>query len=480
MKELALFAIDTAKARGATYADIRLIETRVENITTKNGKVGSYEALDDTGFGVRVIASGAWGFASSDELTKESIEQTAGAAVETALASSRLKESDLALAPESSHVAKWSTPFEIDPFTVPLSRKLSHLLEVDEALRKTKGLTIAECSMGFVREKQLFASTEGSLIEQDLVHSGAGMVATAVGGGDVQRRSFPSSEGHSASGGYEIVERTKLPANAERIADEAVALLSAEECPSGKKDIILDGSQLCLQIHESIGHPSELDRVLGTEANYAGTSYLSLDKLRKLRVGSKFVTIVADSTLPGGLATVGFDDEGVPAQKWDLVKEGLFVGYLTSREFAHVCGDQRSKGCMRADGWNRIPLVRMTNIGLAPGDWKLDDLIADTKDGLLMSTNRSWSIDQMRYNFQFSTEIAWEIKNGKKGRILKNPNYQGISTEFWNSCDAVCNEGHWWPWGIINCGKGQPGQVARMSHGSAPARFRGVNVGVAR
>ena len=480
MKELAALAIDAAKARGASYADIRLIETRVENLSTKNGKVGSYETSEDIGFGVRVIASGAWGFASSDELSRESVEKTARAAVDTALASSRVKEEELVLAPESAHVATWSTPCETDPFKVPLSQKLAHLFQVDEALRKVKGLTIAECSMGFVREKQLFASTEGSLIEQQLVHSGAGMTATAVGGGDVQRRSFPSSEGHSASGGYEMVAHARLLENAGRIAEEAVALLSADVCPSGKKDIILDGSQLCLQIHESIGHPSELDRVLGTEANYAGTSYLSLDKLGKLRLGSKHVTIVADSTLPGGLATVGFDDEGVPAQKWELVKDGLFVGYLTSREFAGVCGDQRSRGCMRADGWNRIPLVRMTNIGLAPGTWKLDDLIADTADGLLMETNKSWSIDQMRYNFQFSTEIAWEITNGKKGRMLKNPNYQGISTEFWNSCDAVCNEAHWWPWGIINCGKGQPGQIARMSHGSAPARFRGVNVGVAR
>lgn len=306
------------------------------------------------------------------------------------------------------------------------------------------------------------------------------MTAIAVGEGDVQRRSFPSSEGHHASGGYEIVQGLKLLENAERIGEEAVALLSADECPSGKKDIILDGAQLCLQIHESIGHPSELDRVLGTEANYAGTSYLTLDRFKKLKVGSEFVTIVADSTLPGGLATVGFDDEGVSAQKWNLIQDGLFVGYLTSREFARVCGEPRSRGCMRADGWNRTPLVRMTNIGLAPGTWELEELISDTKDGILMATNRSWSIDQMRYNFQFSSEIAWEIKNGKKGRMLKNPNYQGISTEFWCSCDAVCNESYWFPWGITNCGKGQPGQLARMSHGAAPARFRNVNVGVAK
>jgi TldD protein len=480
MKDLALLAVDVARSSGASYGDIRIIETKVENISTKNGKVGSYEAVEDIGFGVRVIASGSWGFASSDDLSKESVQATAMQAVKTALASSKLKDKEVVLAPEGTHVAKWSTPYNVDPFNVPLEKKLSFLFQVDEALRRVKGLTIAECSLGFVREKQMYASTEGSFIEQELLHSGGGMVAFAVGQGDVQRRSFPSSEGHHASGGYEIVEGLKLLENCERVGQEAVALLSADECPSGKKDIILDGAQLCLQIHESVGHPSELDRVLGTEANYAGTSYLNLDKYKKLQLGSDSVTIVADSTLPGGLATVGFDDEGVAAQKWELVSKGLFVGYLTSREFAAVCGDRRSTGCMRADGWNRIPLVRMTNIGLAPGSWDLEDLVADTKDGIFMLTNKSWSIDQMRYNFQFSTEIAWEIRNGKRGRMLKNPNYQGISTEFWSACDAVCKQSQWFPWGITNCGKGQPGQLARMTHGAAPARFRNVNVGVAK
>jgi len=480
MKDIALLAVDAAKSSGASYGDVRIIETKAESISTKNGKVGAYETIEDIGFGVRVIASGSWGFASSDDLSRDSVQATARQAVKTAQASSRLKESEIMLAHEGAHVARWNTPYKIDPFNVPLDKKLAFLFQVDQALRKVKGLTIAECSLGFSRETQTYASTEGSYIEQELLHSGGGMVAFAVGQGDVQRRSFPSSEGHHASGGYEIVEELKLLENCERVGEEAVALLSADECPSGKKDIILDGAQLCLQIHESVGHPSELDRVLGTEANYAGTSYLDLNRYKKLQLGSEHVTIVADSTLPGGLATVGFDDEGVAAQKWELVSKGLFVGYLTSREFAGVCGDTRSRGSMRADGWNRIPLVRMTNIGLAPGEWDLEDLILDTKDGLFLLTNKSWSIDQMRYNFQFSTEIAWEIKDGKRGRMLKNPNYQGISTEFWSSCDAVCKQSQWFPWGIVNCGKGQPGQIARMTHGSAPARFRNVSVGVAR
>jgi len=244
-------------------------------------------------------------------------------------------------------------------------------------------------------------------------------------------------------------------------------------------DLILDGSQLALQIHESIGHPSELDRVLGTEANYAGTSFLTIDKLGKLQYGSPIVNVVADSTIPNGLATVGYDDEGVEAQRWHLIKNGIFVGYLTSRETASAIGEERSRGCMRADGWSRIPLIRMTNISLMPGECTLDELINDTKDGVYMETNKSWSIDQRRINFQFATELGWRIKNGKKVEPLKNPSYQGITVEFWNSCDAICNEDHFVLWGINNCGKGQPSQRAQMSHGAAPARFRKVRVGVA-
>jgi TldD protein len=262
------------------------------------------------------------------------------------------------------------------------------------------------------------------------------------------------------------------------VAAEAAALLRAAPCPSGTYDVILDGSQLGLQVHESCGHPTELDRVLGSEANFAGGSFLTTDKLGKFRYGSEHVNLTADATAPFGLGTFGYDDEGVPAQRWDLVREGVFRGYLTSRETAPKIGLERSQGAMRADGWSRIPLIRMVNVSLQPGEWEPDALIADTKRGIYMETNRSWSIDQLRYNFQFGTELGWLIENGKKTKLLKNPTYQGITPEFWGSCDAVCGPRHWVLWGTPNCGKGQPGQTMTTGHGAAPARFRNVKVGV--
>jgi TldD protein len=265
------------------------------------------------------------------------------------------------------------------------------------------------------------------------------------------------------------------------MGEQAVALHKAEKCPQGRKDIILGGSQLGLQIHESIGHPIELDRVLGQEANFAGMSFLTLDKLNNLQYGSEIVNAVADARLEHGpgLGTFGYDDEGVPARCIDVIKDGQFRGYLSSRETAAEIGLERSGGTMRSESWNHLPMIRMTNVSLSPGEWKLDDLIADTDDGIYLETNRSWSIDDKRYNFQFGTEIAWEVKGGKLGRMIKNPSYSGITTEFWNSCDAICNRSHWTLWGTPNCGKGQPMQTMGTGHGAAPARFRNVQVGVA-
>jgi TldD protein len=266
--------------------------------------------------------------------------------------------------------------------------------------------------------------------------------------------------------------------NAERIREEAIALLSAAPCPEGEFDLILAGDQLALQVHESCGHPTELDRVLGTEISYAGGSFLTLDKLGKYRYGSEIVNIVADATIPESIGSFGYDDEGVPAQRNHLVQEGILVGYLTSRETAPLIG-RRSGGCMRAQSWNHIPLIRMVNINLEPisSGPTLEELIADTAHGILMQTNKSWSIDDLRLNFQFGCELAWEIKGGKKVRLLKNPVYTGITPEFWQSCDAICGEGEWKVWGLPNCGKGEPPQTMHVAHGTAPARFRKVKIG---
>ena len=477
MKDLTDLALDTATRLGASYADIRIIRTQYESVSAKNEKVSGIGKSEDEGFGVRVIVDGAWGYSSSSRVTKSEIERISAEAVDIARASATLKKTDVVLAPEEPHEDVWRTPIQKDPFKVPLETKIDLLLKINAGMMKVKDIKVASSQMSFMKELQFFANNEGSFIEQEILRSGAGCSATAVGDGDMQIRSFPSSHGGGfMCRGYEMIEEMPLLDNAQQTAEEASALLRAPKCPEKKADLILGGSQLALQIHESVGHPTELDRVLGTEANYAGTSFATTEKLGKLQYGSPVVNIVADSTVPHGLATIGYDDEGVEAQRWHLIENGLFVGYLTSRETAPVVGEKRSRGAMRADGWQRIPLIRMTNISLMPGEWTLDDLIADTKDGIYMDSNKSWSIDQKRLNFQFGTEIAWEIKNGKKTRMLKNAVYQSMTPEFWNSCDAICNQDHFVLWGVANCGKGQPGQTAEMSHGAAPARFRNIQI----
>jgi len=481
-KELTQLALDTVTGAGASYGDCRLVEEKSEAITVKNGKVGSISASTSYGYGIRVIASGAWGFASSDEMSAEGVKKTALKAVAIAKASALFKKKDVNLAPEDKHEGVWKAPFQKDPFSIALNDKVSLLLETDKIAREVKGITAFEGSMNFIREIKTFASTNGSYIHQERFRTGAGFSASAFDKGELQERSFPASFGGQWScRGYEMVEEWKFLDNAQRIAEEAVALLSAPQCPSGEKDIILESSQLALQIHESVGHPIELDRVLGTEANYAGTSFLTLEKLNKLQYGSKLMNVVADATQEHGLGlgTFGYDDEGVPAQRNWIVKEGQFVGYMTSRETAPIVNSNRSNGCMRADGWNRTPLIRMTNVSHLPGQGKLADLIADTKDGLYMSTVRGWSIDDKRYNFQFGPEIAWEIKDGTLGRMLKNPSYGGITPEFWNAMDAVCGPEDWVLWSVPTCGKGQPGQSMGTGHGASPSRFRKVKIGVA-
>jgi TldD protein len=484
MRHVAPWALNTAATRGATYADVRVVAQRSRALTTKNGKVGSASDAESVGVSVRVLADGAWGFAASAELGRGAVEATASQAVEVALASARVKQEDVQLAMEKPAVAEWTTPHKIDPFTVSVEQVIDLLLKIDAELRSVKGVTLAEANMNFNREEQWFASSEGADIHQTKLSTGAGYAAYAFANNELQKRSYPNSfGGQFQNKGYELIDGLKLLENARRIAEEAVALHGADRCPEGTFDIILDSSQLGLQIHESVGHPIELDRVLGMEANFAGTSFLTLEKLRKLRYGSDLVNVVADSRQQHGpgLGTFAFDDEGVPAQCTPIITNGLFTGYLSSRETAHTIGETRSGGTMRAEGWNRLPMIRMTNISLLPGErpLSLEQLIASIDHGILMQTNRSWSIDDKRYNFQFGCEIGWEIKNGKRVRMVKNPSYSGITTEFWNSLDAICSRDEWTLWGTPNCGKGQPQQVMGTSHGAAPARFRKIKVGSA-
>jgi TldD protein len=419
-----------------------------------------------------VIFDGAWGFACSPNVTLDEAARVAEEAVRTARASATMKRKDVRLADVDPRVSSHCTDFKVDPFDVPLEDKIDLLKDIDRVLRANEKIKLTDCSMEFWRSEQIFASSEGAYIEQTKVESGAGASATAIEGGDVQRRSVPCAFGGDyAAAGYEFVEALGLLDNAEQAAREAAQLLDAPLCPSGENTLILEGSMLALQVHESCGHPIELDRVFGTESSYAGTSFLTPEKLGRFRYGSEIVNITADATLPGGLGSFAFDDEGVPAQRLDIVKEGIFSGYLSSRETAVELG-LPSGGAMRADGWDRIPLVRMTNVNLLPGNYTFDEMIADTKDGIYAANVKSWSIDDKRLNFQFGTEIAWEVKDGSLGRVLKNPIYSGMTPEFWGSCDAICGEAEWRLWGIPGCGKGEPPQSMHVGHGVAPSRFR--------
>jgi TldD protein len=479
VEEKVLKAVEVAAASGADYADARVVLWRREALAVRNGVLSTLELHEEEGIGVRVLKDGAWGFAAGPRLDGDSVARTAKEAVQVARASTSVMERPVALAAEPLHHDRWTTPFVIDPFKVPMEQKLGLLYELDSVLRTRDEVRVALSQMHYSRRTTFFANSEGSLVQQEILQSGCGIEATAVGYGDVQIRTYPMSHrGQAMSGGYEVILAQQLKDHAPRVRDEAVALLTAKQCPSEATDLILGPGQMCLQIHESVGHPNELDRVLGWEAAYAGMSFNTTDHVGTFQYGSEKVNLVADNTVPGGMATAGYDDEGVAAQRWYVVKEGVFQDYFTARETASLIGAERSRGCCRGESWYAIPITRIPNLSLLPGEGTLEGLIADTRRGVFMDNNKSWSIDQRRLNFQFGCEIGWEIKNGKLGSMLKNCTYQGITPQFWRSCDAVCGDSEWKLMGISNCGKGQPGQRSWMSHGSSPTRFRHVQVGV--
>ena len=478
MRDLSQRALDTAVQRGATYADVRVVRRDEESISVKSGRVDAVGSGESEGFGVRVIVDGAWGFAASSRMTGDEADRVAAEAVRIARASATAKRRTVVLDDRPPAHGSYRTPYTIDPFAVSIEDKVALLLEAERTMARIEGVAFAEASYSAQREWKAFAASDGSDTDQEITHVVAALEVNAVDGDELQRRSYPDS-GQAA--GWEWVVGLDLVGNAARIAPESVALLSAPQCAPGRRTIILDPSQLYMQVHESCGHPTELDRVYGTEASYAGTSFLTTDKLADgFRYGSDLVTIVADATSPGGMGTFGWDDEGDAAQRVPLVQDGILAGYLSSRETAPRIGRQ-SGGAMRADGWDRIPLIRMTNINLLPREgMSLADIVADTDDGLYLASNRSWSIDDRRLNFQFATEVAYEIKGGKLGGLVKNPTYTGITYEFWRSCDAVADSSSYVLFGTPNCGKGEPGQVGHVGHGASGARFRDVQVGVGK
>ena len=482
--------ISYLKKKGVEYAGIRLEESLSEGVMARNGEIDRLWDNLDTGFGIRVLHKDAWGFAASSLLTETEARKAACEAISQAKAIAKIQgargRGQGSIHKNPPVKIKYKSPCQIDPFSISIEERLSpilkstslHLNSPLSALRSKKIHTI-EGFMDFQKTHKIFLNTEGSFIEQEFFLSGAGIKVIAIDGNDVQLRSFPDSHhGLFRQGGYERIIEMDIPENTSRIIEEALLLLKADECPSGEKTVILGGSQVALQIHESIGHAVELDRAMGMEVSLAGGTFLTPDKLGK-QICSKIVNIYADPTIEGGAGSYLYDDEGVKAERVEIIKNGRFKNFLSSRESAKVMGI-KPNGSVRASSWNNIPIIRMSNINIESGEGSLDDLISDTRDGIVLKTNKSWSIDTLRLNFQFGMEIGWEIKKGKIIRPLKNPVYSGITPEFWKSCNAICGKEEWQMHGLNSCGKGDPVQSISVGHGAAPARFGKVRVGAVR
>jgi len=467
---------------GVQYADARAVREDSESVSVRDDRVDGVGRGASQGVGIRVLVDGAWGFAATSDCQPGALRSTAQRAWEIARASTAVQgDRRVQLDDTPPAEGRYVTPYDRDPLEVPLKEKINHLLEVAATASEAPGLSWVEASTDCWRRHTSFRSTEGARIDQTVVQVGGGLEAYAVGDGEVQRRSYPNSfRGQFVTGGWEAVLGLDLNGHALGCASEAVALLDAPDLPFREDAVLLLGSnQLALQVHESIGHATELDRIMGMERAFAGTSFVKVADQGTLRYGSPLITVTADATTPGAMGTFGYDDEGVPAHSSPIITDGVLVGFLTNRETAAVLG-QQSNGTARADSWGTIPLVRMNNVSLHPGpddDVGLEELVADTADGVLMHTNFSWSIDDRRDNFQFGCELAYEIRNGQRGRMYRNGTYAGRCLDFWRSCDALGGRGDWTVWGVPNCGKGQPGQVARVAHGAPNGRFR-ATVGV--
>ena len=471
--EFAELAVKRVKDSGAEYGDVRILDSTTQSIQGEDRRIAAIRETQDSGFGVRVLYHGAWGFASSSILSVEEIPRIANLALEIAKESATLIRDRVQLAEEPIHRDSVTTPILVDPFQVSFEEKTQLLLETMDALHRQSQVVRSHASLWTRRDKKLFVSTEGSHIHFDLLASQGDFEATAVHDGRFATRSFNTPYLRK---GYELITEANFLATAHRIAEQAVEKVKAPIVDPGSYDLVLDPEHLSLTMHESCGHPSELDRALGYEANYAGTSFLTPDKQGNFRYGSSHVNFVADNTEAGTLAGTGYDDDGVACQRWDIVREGTFVGYCTNREVAHRIGEIRSRGSNRADSWGSVPMVRIANIGLEPGQSTLDELLSDVKRGIYIEGHDSYSIDQRRYNFQFGGDAFWLIENGKRTHMLRDVIYHGITPEFWGSCDGVADRTYRGRYGFITCGKGQPGQSGWMTHPASHARFRNVSV----
>jgi TldD protein len=471
--ESAELALKRVAASGAEYGDIRLLRRTSQTIVGEDRRIASIRDVDDAGFGVRVLYHGGWGFAASSILSLEEIPRVAGLAVEIAKGSASLASEKVRLVEEPVHRDQVVTASRTDPFAVSLEQKTTLLREVMDYVQREPEIVRSSASLWASRDRKLFVSTEGTRLEFDLLASQGEFTATARHEGRFASRTFNTPH---LRRGYELIEEANFLAEAPRIAAQALEKVRAPAVRPGSYDLVLDPEHLSLTMHESCGHPSELDRALGYEANYAGTSFLTMDKRGSFRYGSPHVNLVADNCEPETLAATGYDDDGVVCQKWDIVREGLFVDYCTNREVASKIGETRSRGCNRADSWGSVPIVRIANIGLEPGAVSLNHLIADVKRGIYIEGHGSYSIDQRRYNFQFGGDAFWLIENGRRTHMLRDVIYHGITPEFWGSCDGVADLTHRQRYGFITCGKGQPGQSGWMTHAASHARFRQVAV----
>jgi TldD protein len=485
LRELAAFALESARKAGATYADIRINRYRSQMVSLRSqadfatGKLNHVPTITDNesfGFGIRALAGGAWGFAASHRLTKEEIATAAKEAAAIARANAPLRRGPVRLAPVPPYQDAYRTPIARDAFEVPVNEKLDLLRSINEQVKQVEGVFSANATISHRVERRFFASTEGSVIEQQIHQISPELTATAVDKG--RKSKTRTYRPHAVTAGWEAVERARFADHARRVGEEAVEHLKAPSVEPGRKDLVLMPTHLGLTIHESIGHSTELDRALGFEANFAGTSFLTPEKLGKFRVGSEIVNFNGDRTRAESLSTCGYDDDGVKTRQFPIVKDGIFAGYQTIRDQAHLIGQTESTGCCYADSYGSVPFQRMPNVWLAPGKDAVtrDDLVAGVDDGVLIEGRGSYSIDQQRYNFQFGGDAFWEIKGGKVGRMIADVAYQSRTPDFWQACDGLGGEATWENVGLNSDGKGQPQQINAMSHGCPPARFRQINV----
>jgi TldD protein len=475
--ELANVALDAATRAGASYADVRIADYRNRQISTREKRVQALKDEESRGFGVRVIADGAWGFAASSVIDKDEIARIAVKAVEVAKSNAALRTKPVQLAPAETYVGVWNTPIRIDPFAVSLDDQVQRLLSINAEALKNQGVNFCTSSMDFVKEHKLFASTDGSAIEQTLHRNNARFTVTSI---DRKRNSFETRNSYSTPQGmgYEYIEDYPWIEDARQAAEDARAKHTAPSVEPGRYDLVLHPSHLWLTVHESIGHPTELDRALGLEANFAGTSFLTVDKMGGFRIGSDIVNFVAERTAHNSLATCGYDDDGDKCTEWHLVKDGIFVDYQTTRDQASWINRKRGYACSYGQSWKDVAFQRMPNINLVPGKQPLsqEQIISGVENGIFIKGRGSFSIDHQRYNFQFGGQTFWAIKNGKLAGMVKDVAYQARTPDFWKACDAIGGKETYEVGGTFYDGKGQPRQSNGVSHGCPPARFRQINV----